>query len=165
MSRNARYLATGIVRVALALIAIALFGIALDILSMPPLGFPFYLRLWGIGLIAIGLYLEAWATFGFWMHGAGTPHPASPPNQLVDRGPYRYSRNPLYLARLLILTGLGLSLSSLGVMTMALVLAVILELILVPREERRLEARFGNAYREYRRRVPRWLWIGKRFAR
>src|SRR5712691_12208348 len=73
MSRNARYLATGIVRVALALIAIALFGIALDILSMPPLGFPSYLRLSGIGLIALGLYLEAWATFSFWMHGVGTP--------------------------------------------------------------------------------------------
>ena len=157
MGRNPGYLLTGIVRVGLALTAIALLGIVLDIVSMPPRGFPFYLRLSGIGLVAVGLYLEARATFVLWMHGLGTPHPANPPSKLVDRGPYRFSRNPLYVARLLILTGIGLSLSSLGALFMVLLLAATLEFVLVPREEGRLAARFGHAYWEYQRRVPRWF--------
>lgn len=164
MSRNARYLVTGMARVALALIAIALLGMALDIVLMPPRGFPTYLQLCGIALLAIGLYLEVRATYVLWMHGLGTPHPASPPSQLVDRGPYRFSRNPLYVARLLVLTGMGLSLSSIGILVMVFLLAVILEFVIIPREEGRLGARFGGAYREYHRRVPRWFRFRSRIS-
>lgn len=157
MGRHPRDLLTGIVRVGIALIAIALLGIALDVVSMPPRGFPFYLQLFGIGLVAVGLYLEAQATFALWVHGHGTPHPANAPSHLVDLGPYRFSRNPLYVARLSILTGIGLALSSLGVLIMVLLLAATLEFLLVPREEGRLGARFGETYWEYQRRVPRWF--------
>jgi len=157
MSQTLRYLVTGIVRVVLALTAIALLGGGLDILSMPPRIFPSYLPLLGIGLIAIGLYLEVRATFVLWRHGLGTPNPASPPSRLVDCGPYRFSRNPLYVARLLVLSGLGVSLSSPGILIMVLLLSLLLQFVVIPPEERRLNARFGDAYSEYQTRVPRWF--------
>src|SRR5207245_4618904 len=104
MGQDPRYLVTGIVRVALTLIVIASVGIALDIVLLPPVKSPNYLPWLGVGLIAIWLFLDARSTFVLWTEGLGTPHPASPPSRLVDRGPYRYSRNPLYVPRSSVLT-------------------------------------------------------------
>jgi protein-S-isoprenylcysteine O-methyltransferase Ste14 len=75
---------------------------------------------------------------------------------LLTRGPYAYSRNPMYISELTLWLGWAVFYGNVGV----LIGLVILLALLVPGaryEERVLEARFGDAYRAYRSRVPRWL--------
>ena len=135
--------------------------IALGLLVDLIVGLPRYSSLlsnsFGAVLIAGGLYLEGRATYVLWTLGGGTPNPAEPPKRLVTEGPYRFSRNPLYIARLLFLWGASLGLGSVGVLSASLLLVLGLHFVLLPREEGRLETRFGDSYDEYRRQVPRWL--------
>jgi protein-S-isoprenylcysteine O-methyltransferase Ste14 len=83
------------------------------------------------------------------------------PSYLLTKGPYRYSCNPIYMAEAVIWLGwMGFygSLVLVGIGALALVLGP----LVVPREERGLEARFGEAYREYRRTTPRWFGKARR---
>lgn len=155
--RSNQILFLGIVRVAFALGVIALSGLFVDRLFRFP---AFVSPPWNIvGLIPLlfGLTLEGSGTYAFWKFGQGTPHPFSHPPRLVSRGPYARSRNPLYLARLTILVGLALLMQSVGVLVLATVLLFGLQVVLIPREEMRLEARLGTEYVEYLRHVPRWF--------
>lgn len=154
---SARTLLSGVTRVAAVLVALILLGLGIDeVAGLPPL-FRTPFNLAGIGPIALGLFLEGWATYVFWTVGGGTPHPKMPPHRLVTQGPYLGSRNPLYIARLLILGGTSALLGSWGILTTTLMLFLILEVLLLPHEEQRLVARYGKEYREYRDRVPRWI--------
>lgn len=79
------------------------------------------------------------------------------PRYLLFRGPYRFTRNPMYLTELMLWLGWAFFYGSVPVFVGFLFLSVIMNFVAVPREERELEARFGEAYREYKRSVPRWL--------
>lgn len=105
-------------------------------------------------LAAIALFAFAVGTF----QGAGTPVPGDrPTTALVRTGPYRFSRNPIYLAFTLLGLGIGVWLDSLWfVVTMAAAVAV-MAWIVIPREERYLEEKFGDAYRDYKACVRRWV--------
>ena len=109
--------------------------------------------------LAAGLILLFWCIVEFYRRGRGTLAPWDPPRALVAAGPYRYSRNPMYIGVLLILTGWALAFSSsdLGIYTAAA--AVVFHLRVVLFEERWLERSFGANWEDYRRRVPRWLGI------
>ena len=75
---------------------------------------------------------------------------------LMTRGPYAYSRNPMYVSELTLWLGWSVFYGGLGVLVGFLILLS----VVVPAaryEERRLEARFGESYRSYTSRVPRWL--------
>ena len=89
---------------------------------------------------------------------AGTPVPArKPTTAIVKAGPYRYSRNPIYLAFSLLQLGIAIWVSSWWlVATLAAAIALI-HYVVIPREERYLEARFGAEYRDYKASVRRWL--------
>jgi protein-S-isoprenylcysteine O-methyltransferase Ste14 len=78
------------------------------------------------------------------------------PKILMTRGPYAYSRHPMYLTELALWLGWAVLYGSLIVLAGLVALCVVVS-ILAPREERALEAKFGEAYRQYRARVPRWL--------
>jgi len=154
-----RILGIGVARVVLALAAMAFLGWVADlILALPPF-LPLAWRGAGIAPLAAGVALEAAATWAFWRHGGGTPHPASPPPRVVDHGPYAYSRNPLYMARVIMLLGVACLLGSTGVLAVDVVLLLGVHTIIIPHEEARLERRLGDAYRDYRRRVGRWITI------
>ena len=112
--------------------------------------------------IAGGSLIVAASALGFWgvhaLHRAGTAvRPNHPVTALVTDGPYRYTRNPLYIG--LTANYLGIVLCS-GVLwllvTLVPVLAVI-NWIIVRREEQFLEAKFGDTYRDYKARVRRWI--------
>jgi protein-S-isoprenylcysteine O-methyltransferase Ste14 len=90
-----------------------------------------------------------------------TPHYPTPP-YLLTAGPYRYSRHPIYLAELAIWLGWIAFYGSLILGAVLAVAAGILGPVILPREERGLEARFGEAYREFRRTTPRWLGRARR---
>lgn len=107
-----------------------------------------------LALLSLGLALWGERT----MHRAGTNvNPMQPTIRIVTGGPFRFSRNPLYLS----LTGLYVAIALLANLLWPLVLLVPLMIVvqqgLVKREERYLEAKFGEEYRAYRARVRRWL--------
>lgn len=89
---------------------------------------------------------------------AGTPfNVRKPATALVTDGPYRYSRNPGYVALTLFYLGIALLLRNVWVLLMAAPALVVMDLWVVRSEERHLEERFGQEYASYKRSVRRWL--------
>ena len=76
---------------------------------------------------------------------------------LVSAGPFRYTRNPLYLAMGLLVAGTAFAANSLAMLLMVVPWAVVMVRGVIVREERYLEEKFGDDYRAYCRRVRRWL--------
>jgi protein-S-isoprenylcysteine O-methyltransferase Ste14 len=81
---------------------------------------------------------------------------------LVTHGPFGLSRNPMWLSGLIVWLGWALFFGSVVILIVAIVLWVVTHVFTVPREERALEARFGETYRAYKARVPRWLGLPRR---
>jgi len=105
-------------------------------------------------LAAVALFLTAVRTF----RAAGTPIPGNLPARTVVRtGPYRFSRNPIYLAFSLLQLGLAVWVNSLGLLLTLIPAHALMALVVIPREERYLEARFPSEYSSYRAAVRRWL--------
>jgi protein-S-isoprenylcysteine O-methyltransferase Ste14 len=131
------------------------------------LGFPKLLPgpigiLIGVMLLSIGLVIWAWCVVSF-SKAKGTPVPFNPPQELVTEGPYAWSRNPMLTGVFAFLFGIGFMLRSVSmvfVWTPGFVVFNVLELWLI--EEPELERRFGEDYKEYKRRVPMFLPKGAR---
>ena len=83
--------------------------------------------------------------------------PQDTPTVLVTHGPFRFSRNPIYLGAIVGLTGLALGVGSLPFYAVPLLMALILSLGYIPMEERNLEAALGQSYLDYKARVRRWI--------
>lgn len=78
-------------------------------------------------------------------------------NYLLTRGPYKFSRNPMYVATFALWLGWTLFYGSIAVLLLSVLGAAVYSLVFVPREEGALEARFGDSYLQYKNKVPRWL--------
>ncbi len=76
---------------------------------------------------------------------------------LIRTGPFRYSRNPLYLAVSLLIFGIGIWVNSLWILGMLLLLFLVMSRAVIAREERYLEHKFGQVYLDYKGSVRRWL--------
>ncbi|CAN5180953.1 hypothetical protein BH09SUM1_BH09SUM1_13480 [soil metagenome] len=111
----------------------------------------------GFALIVPGFVLFAWCVVDFVLQGKGTPSPLDPPKRLVVRGPYRRSRNPMYVGVLLVVIGEALLLRSKMMLNHAVCTAIAFHLWTVLHEEPYLLRAHGDAYREYCRRVRRWI--------
>jgi protein-S-isoprenylcysteine O-methyltransferase Ste14 len=109
----------------------------------------------GVVAFAIGLTLFVASLRHFIVHGRGTLAPWDPPRQLVILGPYRYVRNPMISGVLFILAAESMILRSWPHAQWTLTFFAINSIYIPLFEEPQLEARFGDAYREYKRRVPR----------
>lgn len=117
------------------------------------------LRAVGIVLACVGAGLDLAAMVA--MHRARTnvmPHRGA--QHLVTDGVFAFSRNPIYLGNTLALAGIALALRLPWLLLMGLIAAVLVDRLAIRREERHLAARFGPAFADYARRVPRW--IGRR---
>ena len=112
----------------------------------------------GAPLALAGLAIVFWCNALFLELGRGTAHPfAAKTQELVIAGPYRYVRNPMMWGVGSLLAGSALWLGSAG-LWVALAVFLTFVLLFVPYyEERDMEGRFGEAYRDYCRRVPRWF--------
>jgi protein-S-isoprenylcysteine O-methyltransferase Ste14 len=110
-----------------------------------------------VPVIAAGAVLYAWCAWNFAAVGRGTPGLWDAPRRVVAAGPYRWVRNPIYIAALLIVAGEAWLFWSLPVLEYAAAMAVFFHLFVTGYEERRLARRFGPGYLEYRSAVPRWI--------
>lgn len=109
-----------------------------------------------IALGLLGLALVLIAARHFSEAGTAIP-PYRPSTALVTRGLYRVSRNPIYLGFALIYLALMAGFASLGALVLLPAVLLVMEFGVIRREERYLERRFGQPYRDYRARVRRWL--------
>ena len=107
-------------------------------------------------LILIGIALFAAGVRNF--SRAETPVPTSQPARaLVTTGIHGWTRNPIYLGFFLVYVGIGLAVHGPWILILTIPIAVVVRYGVVAREEAYLERRFGDAYRDYKARVRRWL--------
>src|SRR5262245_20485019 len=110
----------------------------------------------GVLFVVLGLALAILSIRRFVLAGT-SPIPGEPSTALVVQGPYRFTRNPIYIGFILTYFGLALILTSLWVLALLVPVLIVLQRGVVEREEAYLERQFGEAYTKYRARVPRWL--------
>jgi protein-S-isoprenylcysteine O-methyltransferase Ste14 len=131
-----------------------LFAWLLGLVVPVPLGAP--LRTPGLAVMALGVALAGWA-LALMLRARTDPRPDRPDTALIEAGPFRFGRNPVYLGGLVFAAGLALRWASLwGWLAVAAAFAA-LDRAVVPREERYLRRRFGAAYEAYAARVRRWV--------
>jgi protein-S-isoprenylcysteine O-methyltransferase Ste14 len=118
--------------------------------------FSYPTNLIGLVLIAVGLIIDISSISTFATAGKGTPFPWRPPKKMVITGPYRYTRNPIYLAFVFIMSGVGIFTNLLTMFLVMLIFIAAVDIFVVRWEEKGLEERFGKAYSEYKKKVPRW---------
>jgi protein-S-isoprenylcysteine O-methyltransferase Ste14 len=146
----------GILRPPLVYAVSILTGVLLDIawprsFCPPALGRPIGTAL---ALLAAVLFVAAIRQ----LREAGTPVPGNrPTTALVRTGPYRFTRNPIYLALSLLHLGVAAWVGSWWLLVTLVMSFTLVAAVVVPREERYLEKRFGPTYLEYKASVRRWL--------
>jgi len=105
-------------------------------------------------LVAVALFLYAVRT----LRSADTPVPGNRPTTTIVRtGPFRFSRNPIYLSFSLLLLGVAFLVNSWWLLATLAVAVALMSFVVIPREERYLERRFPSEYLPYKASVRRWL--------
>lgn len=146
-----------IVRPPLALAAAFLAGLAADWLYPWPLVPPGVPRgSIGTALFAAGLALVAWS-FATLRRAGTRVETVEPTTAIVADGPYRYTRNPIYVGMFLGLIGLAIGFDSLWIAIALVPFYLVIRYGVVAREEDYLERKFGDVYRSYKSRVRRWV--------
>lgn len=110
----------------------------------------------GVAVVAASFALLTWSALTMVRGGSSLPvhHPTA---KLVIKGPYRWSRNPIYTCMVLAFLGLALARASWWFVGLAVAAALLLRWGVILREEAYLERKFGDEYRDYAKRVRRWL--------
>lgn len=113
--------------------------------------------LWiGIPIVTLGFFLAAAAMFNF-KRAKTAIVPYSPTTSIVSSGPFRFTRNPMYVSFILIYTGLSLAANTLWPFFLLPLAVVVLRRGVIDREEKYLERKFGSSYTDYKSRVRRWI--------
>jgi protein-S-isoprenylcysteine O-methyltransferase Ste14 len=110
----------------------------------------------GLAFAVAGFALAGVSAWAFQRAGTHVV-PGRPATALVTTGPYHVTRNPIYLGFVLVYFGLAVILTSVWVLLLLIPVLIVLRRGVVDREEAYLEREFGEAYRKYKARVPRWL--------
>ena len=133
-----------------------LFAYAMNIFyPIPMLGPPLSIVL---ALLAVtpSAVLGLWGLFEFW-RARTNPLPHKPSSSLVIVGPYRITRNPMYLSLALLYVGFGFLLNIAWAFVVLPAVIFIVNIYVIKREESYLESKFGEQYRSYKKQVRRWL--------
>jgi protein-S-isoprenylcysteine O-methyltransferase Ste14 len=138
-----------------AILAAVLLGL---LVPLPWIGQPLSDILFAVGLLAIGaaLALIIMAIRTLRRHNT-TEMPHRPAEHLVTDGPFGLTRNPIYLGDTLLFIGIGLASGVWWFIILGIVAAFATQKLAIEREERHLDARFGKRYRDYRKKVRRWI--------
>ena len=110
-----------------------------------------------VAVIAAGAALYLWCVWVFAAVRRGTPGPWDAPRRFAAAGHYRWVRNPIYIAALLVVSGEAWLFLSLPLLLYAGAMAIFFHLFVIGCEERTLRRRFGDACTGYVRTVPRWI--------
>ncbi len=113
-------------------------------------------RVLGVPVLVAGLGLMLWAFLTFRRHRT-TVIPWAPVSALASTGPYRFTRNPIYLGDVLAYLGGALLVDSAWAILVLPILVVLTYRLVIRHEEAYLATAFGRTYTEYRRRVRRWI--------
>jgi protein-S-isoprenylcysteine O-methyltransferase Ste14 len=111
----------------------------------------------GAALIVVGIAFSAWAAITFRRHEAEIKPASEAHRTLVESGPFRFSRNPMYLGALIVGVGAALVAGTWLMWLVPVLLFALQNFVIIPFEERSIERTFGDAYRAYRTRVRRWI--------
>ncbi len=117
---------------------------------------PFPYNLLGLLIVGFGVYLVLQSVRLLLSHNT-TVEVDRNPTALVTKCPYNYSRNPIYLGLLLIALGTTITLSSLSSFVAPLIFFLVVNTIIIPFEENRLQKNFGIDYERYKESVRRWI--------
>ena len=113
-------------------------------------------RILGVAVLVLSLALARWSLNT--MRRAGTNvNPRQPALALVVDGPFRFTRNPLYIATTGLYVGVALLVDALWPLVLSLPLLVVIDRGVIAPEEEYLEEKFSEAYRKYKTRVRRWI--------
>ncbi|MCZ0953382.1 MAG: isoprenylcysteine carboxylmethyltransferase family protein, partial [Rhodospirillaceae bacterium] len=107
-------------------------------------------------IVGVALIFAGWAVRTMRAGGASIPT-GEPTDVIVQDGPYRYSRNPIYLAMVMSLVGTGVWANSLWFVGLAIVTGALLSWGAISREEAYLQRKFGDRYSAYKASVRRWM--------
>ena len=135
-------------------------GVGLDRLWPMALGFDFPApeRYWVGGSIVAGAVLGlGWRSVVQLRRTGQSENPWKPTTEIVERGPFRFTRNPMYLQMVLVCIGIAVALMNLWILILTPACAWLLQRLAILPEERYLERKFGETYLAYKRRVRRWL--------
>ena len=119
---------------------------------------PVYLGVGAVLALVAGVSSLLWCTWEFYARGRGTLAPWSPPAELVTTGLYRFTRNPMYLAVLLVLAGWVLLFRSQVLALYMIGVALAFHFRVVHGEEPALARAHGERWHTYAKSAPRWLW-------
>lgn len=127
-----------------------------SIFLLPVFSF-FIFKILGLVLILIAGIIWLYSISLFHFLGKGTPVPINPPKKLVIKGIYKYTRNPMYLSVLIMLTGYFLFFGHVSLLLYLLSMALFLNFFVIYYEEPTLRKKFGKSYVKYCKNVRRWL--------
>lgn len=131
-------------------------GIGLDNTWRLPMPYGIHGTLYGGITLGIMFLIAGWSLFRF-NHAGTDVRPDKPDNALITSGPYRYTRNPLYIALTLVQVSVALWYNNLWILLLVVPSLIVITRYAIAREERYLEKLFGQQYLDYKQRVRRWL--------
>ncbi len=108
-------------------------------------------------LLAAGAAIYTWCVWDFANFGGGTPAPIAAPKKLVVRGLYHYTRNPMYVGVLSVISAWTFIFGAVALAAYAVVVAACFHAVVVLYEERHLYREYGSEYQDYCERVGRWF--------
>jgi protein-S-isoprenylcysteine O-methyltransferase Ste14 len=131
-------------------------GIGLN--NLWPLSMPFGLhnRLYGSIIIVISVCIAGWALLHFHRNDTDV-RPDKPDSALITSGPYRFTRNPLYMVLTLVQITVAIWLDNLWIVLLVVPSVIVITRYAITREELYLEQLFGQEYLKYKQRVRRWF--------
>ncbi len=111
----------------------------------------------GIVVLIIGIAIAGSGRFAFARAGTEVIPVSKKNSVLVVSGPFKFTRNPMYLGMLVAMTGLAIVIGTVSVLVSVIVYFLFVNFISIPYEEAKMERQFGDDYRAYKRRVRRWI--------
>ncbi|MCP4392960.1 MAG: isoprenylcysteine carboxylmethyltransferase family protein [Alphaproteobacteria bacterium] len=126
---------------------------------LPAVGIPFLYPMTapycGGVLIALGFILMLWVSHI--MRLANTPHDFQKPKKMLTKGPFKFSRNPMYVGFVLMMFGGAIASNSAFALAAPIMMFAVLDRLFIPFEQSQMQKRFGNEYKKYKAKVRRWI--------
>jgi protein-S-isoprenylcysteine O-methyltransferase Ste14 len=110
----------------------------------------------GIIFIVFGIAINLWADAIFKKQNTAVK-PDEKPSRLIESGPFRISRHPMYLGMIVILLGIAILMGSLSAFIFPIIFFLIMQFKYIPQEEKIMENEFGKAYLDYKKKARKWI--------